>query len=898
VTPVLPQPPAVAWPHRLATLAAVEAMAVAAWLLSASIHIVQWPAAGPIRLALTRPAWHLAALVACASLAGSALAWSPRHERLRRSTQPFLLLWVLVVPYLPWLPDRLPLLLVLAGPARWLVVGIAVLQAVRHLDVVRVALRRLLSLERRAVFGLSLVAYLGVGLYTAAVTPVGGDEPHYLVIIESLLRDGDLQIENNHARGDYRSFFGGDLRPDYMQRGQNGQIYSIHAPGLPALLLPAYVVGGRLGAIAFLCFLAALTALAMFDLADRLAGRQAAVLTWAATCLTVPFVPHAWSIFPEMPGALLVAWGALWLWREADEAGPATWAVRGTALALLPWLHTKFIVLLAMLSVGFGLRLIRRPTRLLAVATPIAVSTALWFLSFYLIYGTWNPEAPYGAYTRANVLTRNIPHGLVGLLFDQKFGLLVYSPACLFAAAGAWTAMRRPAWRLPSVVLLAATALFVGSTARLYMFWGGSSAPARFLVPVLPCLAPFLALAIDRSRSTASRALLGICLVVGLGAAAVGVARPTQMMLYSEPHGYARLLEWLQGGAPLALLAPVFTEPTWPTQLAPLALWLGAATLAVAAAFTVSRRTAWSSWRVAGGAMTMGVVAIALFTARPAAAVRDATARRGASDVLWRFDGDRHRALDYERLRRPTTERLQALTTVTLRRAVAADGPLELGPVQLPPGEFEAEVWFASSRPRTGEITVEEPRAVLGRVNGPLENPTRVRVSAPAPTRRTMVRVVDPQIAAAVSEARLVPRAVVPPPARDPRPSRAVESVRGRPGAYLVYTDEEAYPEMGTFWTRGTASTTVLVAPGDASQLLLTISTGPEAGTVDLAVGTEVRTVQTQADVEQVVAFPLPPGQRLVPMTIRSNVMFRPSDVDPRATDRRGLGCRVQVTLE
>ena len=41
----------------------------------------------------------------------------------------------------------------------------------------------------------------------------GGDEPHYLVITQSLLYDGDLKIENNHQRGDYRAYYGGDLPP-------------------------------------------------------------------------------------------------------------------------------------------------------------------------------------------------------------------------------------------------------------------------------------------------------------------------------------------------------------------------------------------------------------------------------------------------------------------------------------------------------------------------------------------------------------------------------------------------------------------------------------------------------------------------------------------------------------
>ena len=54
------------------------------------------------------------------------------------------------------------------------------------------------------------------------------------------------------------------------------------------------------------------------------------------------------------------------------------------------------------------------------------MSSAAWLLFFYAFYGEFNPEAPYGDYTRLYVLARNIPRGLLGLLVDQKFGLLFY----------------------------------------------------------------------------------------------------------------------------------------------------------------------------------------------------------------------------------------------------------------------------------------------------------------------------------------------------------------------------------------------------------------------------------------------------------------------------------------
>ena len=477
-------------------------------------------------------------------------------------------------------------------------------------------------------------------------------------------------------------------------------------------------------------------------------------------------------------------------------------------------------------------RLLRRPRALLAFAIPIAVITALWFYSFYAIYGSFNPEAPYGDYTRIYVLTTNIPHGLLGLFFDQKFGLLFYSPIYLAAIAGAWLILGRADTRFLGLALLATIAAFVGSTARLYMFWGGSSAPARFLVPLLPCLAPLVAMAFASAKHAVSRAVVGLWLGISVLVAVAAVIQPNRFMLFSDAHGGgARVLEAIQGSAPLADAAPAFTNPDWASHVGQLAMWLFVATVAVVALVVVSRMARGvGAWRLAGlGALTF-LVAGAVLAATPAAEGRQTIAERGDLDVLWQFDGNRFRTLDYQTLSRTTPERFRELTTIDVdaQPSQIADAGYTAGPFSLPPGSFEARVWFSGPAAREGK-SWSRRRLVrrLPVVSERFRTPRRFRSICRWRIRRLTLRVSDRRVAESVSRFEIVPVAVVPALERPDIPVRSIESLDARAGSYLIYTDEHAYPEGPVFWSRGTAETTLWVAPAGASRMTLKLSTGP-----------------------------------------------------------------------
>src|SRR5690606_29799035 len=134
-----------------------------------------------------------------------------------------------------------------------------------------------------------------------------GDEPHYLVIAQSLWRDGDFKIENNHQRGDYREYFPRDLDPHYLTRGADGEIYSIHPVGLPIVLAPVYALGGyRAVLLALIAMAAAAAGLMWRWVATATGSRGAATFAWAVIVGSAPFLFNSFTVYPEIAAGLAV----------------------------------------------------------------------------------------------------------------------------------------------------------------------------------------------------------------------------------------------------------------------------------------------------------------------------------------------------------------------------------------------------------------------------------------------------------------------------------------------------------------------------------------------------------------------------------------------------------------
>ena len=827
--------------------------------------------------------------LAAGAALGAAAAWGLRLRAAQ--AWPLALLGLL---WLPWLPLRVPpAFLLWEGPLEGLVWAAAIA------GVAWAAWPWRASSWPPArgpilAFALGLAAYLSGAWALADATPAG-DEPHYLIITQSLLADGDLRIENNHRQGDYTAYFEGELRPDFLRRGVDGQIYSVHAPGLSALVLPAFAAFGHPGVVVFLALLAAAGGAATWAAAFRLTGSAAAAwAAWGSLALSTPIFFHAFTVYPDGAGAAITALGVLALvtLETGGTLGAPALVALGAALGLLPWLHTRFAIVAGVLGAALVLRLVPRPGGLGRAASLLAVpllSAAGWFWSFYAIYGSADPTAPYGRYTQSTLA--NLRPGLPGLLFDQQFGLIANAPVYLAAVVGLgalWQRSRRLAIEL-GVLLVP----YVAAVAAYRMWWGGYSAPGRFAVAVLWPLALPLAAGWARwpGAFRAAMAGLGALGVAVTGARAFG---RDGALLYNGRDGVDLLLDAASRSVDLSLAFPSLHRDPPATAVADIATWLVVAALAAGLLHLAARR---SPSRGAAWARAAGIGVLALM---------------GGATVTWA--GRPHPPLTASISQMSFLERwTPAAQPVTVQvmpprslRAGDVAGRLRLGSLErlarqdqppllivprVPAGDYELVVEGASRLDgtllvglgRTTEpflrLRLSERRA--GLTGFVLRLPTMVpsvTVQGDDAARRTARRVLLHPLRVSTS---------------DDRHEVAVRA-EAQGNGQLFFLDENVWVEPGGFWLRGRSTARIVAQPADPANgaVVLALRAGAVPNRVTLSAGEWRHEEQLAAGEEREVR--LPPGA-LAPAVIdlAAEDGFRPHEVDPGNGDVRLLGAWV-----
>ncbi len=307
-------------------------------------------------------------------------------------------------------------------------------------------------------------------------TPIDGDEPFYLLMTESLVKDHDLDLANQYADLAHSATGRTDLKPQVGDtRGPRGEEYSRLEPFLPLLLIPGYVVAGLPGALLTMALFGVLLVRSTMRLFEEQGIESATTRAlFPLFAFAPPVIFYAARIWPEVPGAFCFVEAV----RGVRDRRPQRWV---PALIVLSLLKLRF----ALVAIVLVLLVIWRNRRRLS---PRRVAVGLAIVILPLLVGFLITGSALSGHTARELLPAPVAQyarGLFGILLDGWGGLLFQAPVYLLGvfALTRWRSMP-DAFRLGSI----AAVPYIVSLLPRAEWHGGWSPPLRYIVVFMPLL--------------------------------------------------------------------------------------------------------------------------------------------------------------------------------------------------------------------------------------------------------------------------------------------------------------------------------------------------------------------------------------------------------------------------
>jgi hypothetical protein len=362
------------------------------------------------------------------------------------------------------------------------------------------------------------------GLITHGTFAGSGDEPHYLIIAQSIAFDGDLDLANNYAQPG-NLIGAGHLQPEaHALPGRGGVLRPVHDVGMPLLFAPyvriAYPLAQaianvlpdtvlratRLNAPLILRHLISLAmalvtgllGVQLFSMFARVARSERQAMWWALLfVLSPPLLSHSFLFFTEIPSALIVTWLVNVLSDPRSEPlSPGVAAVVGVAIGGLLLIHVRNVALVAVFLAWTLMRfrrlsLSRQSWALFASGCVVVLIVRTAFV--YTFWGTvlTTPIARPDLSMTALDAVRETGARMVGMLFSREYGLLPFAPVYVLAFAGLWTIRSLPLCGGRAIWVLVASylATLLIPYSNPYGLAGGFAPASRMIVPIVPLLA-------------------------------------------------------------------------------------------------------------------------------------------------------------------------------------------------------------------------------------------------------------------------------------------------------------------------------------------------------------------------------------------------------------------------
>jgi hypothetical protein len=469
-----------------------------------------------------------------------------------------------------------------------------------------------------------------------------------------------------------------------------------------------------------------------------------------------------------------------------------------------------------------------------------------------------------------------------------------------------------------AIELICVIVPYVLAVAMYRLWWGGWSAPARFLTPILPLLALMAAIAFAEARSRTAKASILLLLAASLWLSAIMLIFRQGRLAYNDRDGFALWADWANPSVDLASGLPSLFATPWTTALERAAVFLTLAGLTFAALVALERawqRRSQAQKSRASSAMPAAMIPIAYAIAMMIAitlnwrlaGVSGSRPEEGQVALLRFIAADRRQiGIEYDRVMPHPI----AVSTVTKRLRITSathrlprNRPLFFMP-GVPAGRYQ--LLTRDDGVRDGRLDV-----FVGRSAKPIRSfdlastqSTPAEISLPIETASLTVQA-DERARRHVRQVMLAPE--LPPPSSSPSSAlkaavanlSAVQTAQyGRSTVYA--TSDRVYLEPPGFWVQPKADANLLIdrdlPPGEPAPPAITLflRNGPRENRVRLDVESWHREVTLPAGGETLVDVPAS-RRGPTPLRVYAAEGFRPSELDPANGDHRRLGVWIEL---
>jgi hypothetical protein len=428
---------------------------------------------------------------------------------------------------------------------------------------------------------------------------------------------------------------------------------------------------------------------------------------------------------------------------------------------------------------------------------------------------------------------------------------------------------------------------------------------------VLPLLGLPIAWGYHRTAEAPARRTAYLFLVfIGVAVSLLMLFGQSGELIMQDRDGSSRLLQYLTPLWPAWEAAPSVAAFGLRHSLSLIVLWLIAAS---AVSWSIGK-TVVASAGLGALATSVYVAAAAIFiamlgpvVARPASAWVLQPESRSRVPILDTFDATaRPHAIVYDRLTITTAASIPPLMTLAASPGERPGGqPVRVllnARYALAAGEYEVEIGgIPGNQPVHGTVALQ-----IGRIGSPmLEWDVDIprggswseRFSLPVDVE--FVGFVSPPPIDSATSLRIRPLSIVDTSRRQANVhglTFTVLSAVAFPDASLFFHDEDVYPERTGVWVHGESTTSMTVAPRHPEQgVTLRVHSGAKPNTVTFSTTTWGERVELMPGVPREVHIPPPAKPAPFLLRVKTENSFIPADFAPGSTDRRILGCWIEI---